>query len=51
MISEAFLSVKLEYFQVEMSVIEVAFVDVPLYGAIKRLLYLLVNFLTPKFPA
>jgi hypothetical protein len=42
---------KLEYIQVEMSVVEIAIVDVPLYDTMKRLLYLLVNFLTLEFPA
>ncbi len=31
--------------------IEIAIVDVPLYDTMKRLLYLLANFLTSKFPA
>ncbi len=50
-VSGAVRCAKLEYIQVEMSVIEIAIVDVPFYDTMKRLLYLLVNFLTSKFPA
>ena len=50
-VSGAVRCAKLEYIQVEMSVIEIAIVDVLFYEIMKRLLYLLVNFLTSKFPA
>jgi hypothetical protein len=50
-VSGAVRCAKLEHIQVEMSVIELAIVDVPFSNTMKRLLYLLVNFLTSKFPA